>query len=104
MLFLDKIVTQSIAKWLQRWFRNENCIIFVANPNSRAAQDFSENTNKNRTVMKKYRCVVCGWVYDPAIGDADSGIAPNTPFEDIPEEWVCPLCGVGKEDFEPVEE
>jgi rubredoxin len=54
--------------------------------------------------MKKYRCTVCGWVYDPAIGDADSGIAPNTPFEDIPDEWVCPLCGVGKEDFEPVEE
>jgi len=54
--------------------------------------------------MKKYRCTVCGWVYDPAIGDADSGIAPNTPFEEIPDEWVCPLCGVGKEDFEPVEE
>ena len=54
--------------------------------------------------MKKYRCTVCGWVYDPAIGDADSGIAPNTPFEDIPEEWVCPVCGVGKDDFEPVEE
>ena len=54
--------------------------------------------------MKKYRCTVCGWIYDPAIGDADSGIAPNTPFEEIPDEWVCPLCGGGKEDFEPVEE
>ena len=54
--------------------------------------------------MKKYRCTVCGWIYDPAIGDTDSGIAPNTPFEEIPDEWVCPLCGVGKEDFEPVEE
>ena len=59
---------------------------------------------KNRIDMKKYRCTVCGWIYDPAIGDADSGIAPNTPFEEIPDEWVCPLCGVGKEDFEPVEE
>ena len=61
-------------------------------------------TTKNNDKMKKYRCTVCGWVYDPAIGDADSGIAPNTPFEEIPDEWVCPLCGVGKEDFEPVEE
>ena len=62
------------------------------------------HNQKNIKVMKKYRCTVCGWVYDPAIGDADSGIAPNTPFEEIPDEWVCPLCGVGKEDFEPVEE
>ena len=45
--------------------------------------------------MKKYICTV---------GDPDGGIAPGTAFEDIPEDWVCPLCGVGKEDFEPVEE
>ena len=49
--------------------------------------------------MKKYRCEVCGWVYDPEIGDPESGIEPGTAFEDIPEDWVCPLCGVGKEDF-----
>ena len=49
--------------------------------------------------MKKYRCTVCDWIYDPAIGDPDSGIAPGTPFEYLPEDWVCPLCGVGKEDF-----
>ncbi|MDR2130660.1 MAG: rubredoxin [Odoribacteraceae bacterium] len=54
--------------------------------------------------MRKFICVVCGYVYDPVIGDPDSGIAPGTAFEDIPEEWVCPLCGVGKEDFEPTEE
>lgn len=54
--------------------------------------------------MKKYVCTVCNWVYDPAIGDPESGIAPGTSFESIPEDWVCPLCGVGKEDFEPVEE
>jgi len=53
--------------------------------------------------MKKYVCTVCEWVYDPAVGDPDSGIAPGTAFEDIPEDWVCPLCGVGKEDFAPVE-
>ena len=54
--------------------------------------------------MKKYRCVVCGYIYDPAIGDPDSGIAPGTPFEEIPEDWMCPVCGVSKEDFEPLEE
>ncbi|MBN2891030.1 MAG: rubredoxin [Bacteroidales bacterium] len=50
--------------------------------------------------MKKYICVVCGWIYDPKEGDPDGGIAPGTAFEDIPEDWTCPLCGVGKEDFE----
>ena len=47
--------------------------------------------------MKKYVCDVCGWVYDPEIGDPDSGIAPGTPFEDIPDDWECPDCGVTKE-------
>ena len=50
--------------------------------------------------MDKYICSVCGYEYDPAKGDPDNGIAPGTAFEDIPEDWVCPLCGVGKEDFE----
>jgi rubredoxin len=53
--------------------------------------------------MKKYICVVCGYIYDPAKGDEDSGIKPGTAFEDIPEDWVCPLCGVGKDDFEVYE-
>ena len=54
--------------------------------------------------MKKYICNVCGYIYDPAAGDHDSCVAPGTAFEDIPEDWVCPLCGVGKEDFSPVED
>ena len=54
---------------------------------------------KTVTDMKKYICNVCGWVYDPAVGDPDNGIAPGTAFEDLPEDWVCPECGVGKEDF-----
>ena len=44
--------------------------------------------------MKKYVCETCGYVYDPAVGDPDGGIAPGTAFEDIPEDWVCPVCGV----------
>ena len=45
-------------------------------------------------------CVVCNYVYDEAAGDPDSGIAPGTKFEDIPDDWVCPICGVGKDQFE----
>lgn len=50
--------------------------------------------------MKKYVCKICGYIYDPANGDPDSGIAKGTAFEDIPDNWECPLCGVKKEDFE----
>ncbi|MDF2673201.1 MAG: rubredoxin [Clostridiales bacterium] len=50
--------------------------------------------------MDKYVCTACGYVYDPELGDPDSGVAPGTSFENIPEDWVCPLCGVSKSDFE----
>ncbi|NLI91179.1 MAG: rubredoxin [Peptococcaceae bacterium] len=53
--------------------------------------------------MKKYECMVCGYIYDPEVGDPDSGIAPGTAFEDISDDWVCPACGVGKDQFEEVE-
>lgn len=59
---------------------------------------------KKKTMEKKYYCTVCDWVYDPAVGDPDGGIAPGTPFEEIPDDWTCPLCGVTKEDFVIVEE
>ena len=50
--------------------------------------------------MDKYVCLVCGYVYDPEEGDPDNGVTPGTKFEDIAEDWVCPLCGVPKSDFE----
>lgn len=50
--------------------------------------------------MEKYVCAVCGYVYDPEKGDPDAGIAPGTKWEDVPEDYVCPLCGVGKDQFE----
>ena len=53
---------------------------------------------------KLYRCKVCGYIYDPEKGDPDGGIAPGTEFEDIPDDWVCPVCGVSKDMFEPIEE
>ena len=51
--------------------------------------------------IMKYVCEVCGYIYDPAEGDPDGGIAPGTAFEDIPDDWVCPICGVGKDSFKP---
>ena len=49
--------------------------------------------------MKIYVCDICGYIYDPDKGDEDSGVHPGTPFEDLPEDWVCPDCGAGVEDF-----
>ncbi|WP_312693944.1 rubredoxin [Caproiciproducens sp.] len=49
--------------------------------------------------MMKYVCNACGYVYDPAVGDPDNGIAPGTKFEDLPDSWTCPMCGVGKDMF-----
>lgn len=50
--------------------------------------------------MEKWVCTVCGYIYDPAVGDPTSNIAAGTSFEDLPDDWVCPECGVGKEFFE----
>jgi rubredoxin len=51
--------------------------------------------------MKKYVCDICGWEYDPAMGDPEGGAAPNTPFEDLPLDWSCPVCGAAWEQFSP---
>lgn len=55
---------------------------------------------KEEMKMEKYVCTVCGYIYDPEKGDPDSGIKPGTPFEEIPDDWVCPICGVAKDSFE----
>ena len=52
--------------------------------------------------MDKYVCP-CGYVYDPAVGDPDNGVAPGTPWEQVAEDWVCPICGLGKDAFYPAE-
>ena len=54
--------------------------------------------------MKKYKCLMCGYIYDPAVGDPDNGVKAGTAFEDLPDVWVCPECGAGKDEFEPVED
>jgi len=53
--------------------------------------------------MDKYRCTVCGYIYDPEKGDPESDIESGTSFEDLPEDWVCPLCGASKDEFEKEE-
>jgi flavin reductase (DIM6/NTAB) family NADH-FMN oxidoreductase RutF/rubredoxin len=53
--------------------------------------------------MPKYKCKVCGYIYDPELGDPDGGVKPGTPFEKIPDDWVCPVCGAPKSEFERVE-
>ncbi|HCG99393.1 MAG: rubredoxin [Candidatus Aquicultor primus] len=52
--------------------------------------------------MDKYECLVCGYIYNPEEGDPDSGVSAGTAFEDLPDEWVCPVCGAGKDQFEKV--
>ena len=51
----------------------------------------------------KYICINCGYVYDPAVGDPANGVAPGTSFEDLPDDWICPLCYVDKDQFDPME-
>ncbi|MGQ9695098.1 MAG: rubredoxin [Thermodesulfobacteriota bacterium] len=53
--------------------------------------------------MKRYSCNICGYIYDPAAGDPEHGVAPGTPFENLPEDWTCPVCGASKSDFSPEE-
>ena len=60
-----------------------------------------EEPKEKPAIAGKYKCNVCGYVYDPANGDPDAGIKPGTPFEELPENWVCPVCGASKSEFEP---
>jgi len=53
--------------------------------------------------MQTYECTVCGYIYDPALGDPENGVPAGTAFAEIPDGWTCPVCGVGKEMFTPVE-
>ena len=58
---------------------------------------------RNGYSLKKYMCLICGWIYDEAAGAPDEGIAPGTKWDDVPPNWTCPECGARKEDFELVE-
>ena len=70
----------------------------------KTAPSYIEERKETVSKMAKYQCTVCGYIYDPELGDPDGGIKPGTPFEDIPDDWVCPVCGASKDQFEKVEE
>jgi rubredoxin len=55
---------------------------------------------QRREMMDQWECTACGFIYDPEKGDPDNGVEPGTAFEDLPDDWVCPQCGVGKEYFQ----
>jgi rubredoxin len=59
-----------------------------------------ESLKGGQTIMEKWECTACGYIYDPELGDPDNNIPPGTPFESLPDDWVCPQCGVGKEFFQ----
>jgi len=70
----------------------------------KTAPSYIEERKEKVSKMAKYQCTVCGYIYDPEVGDPDGGIKPGTPFEDIPDDWVCPVCGASKDQFEKLKE
>jgi flavin reductase (DIM6/NTAB) family NADH-FMN oxidoreductase RutF/rubredoxin len=62
-----------------------------------------EERKESKLQMAKYKCTVCGYIYDPEKGDPDGGISPGTPFEKLPDDWVCPVCGAAKSEFEKID-
>ncbi|MFK0379410.1 rubredoxin [Pandoraea sp. NPDC090278] len=70
---------------------------------SAAARSSGETTSAPDAASRQWVCVICGWIYDEATGYPEDGIAPGTRWEDVPDDWRCPLCDVGKEDFAMVE-
>jgi flavin reductase (DIM6/NTAB) family NADH-FMN oxidoreductase RutF/rubredoxin len=69
----------------------------------KTAPSYIEERKETVSKMAKYKCTVCGYIYDPELGDPDGGIKPGTPFEEIPNDWVCPVCGASKDQFEKIE-
>ena len=69
----------------------------------KTAPSYIEEREEEASRMAKYKCSVCGYIYDPEKGDPDGGIKPGTPFEEIPDDWVCPVCGASKDQFNKVE-
>ena len=98
------IRNEKLSETVDIW-RNKMYCQNQENPDEKNSCDqdnlaLNAKNEKGEGTMKQYVCSVCGYTYDPEIGDPEHGIAPGTAFEDLPEDWTCPLCGVGKEDFE----
>jgi rubredoxin len=85
------------ARELSFFYTNrKDCVILSAT--------FSPKKVTKESLMQRYVCEVCGYIYDPEEGDPDGGIEAGTPFEQLPEDWVCPMCGASKDEFSPEEE
>ena len=69
----------------------------------KTAPSYIEEKKMEASQTPKYKCTVCGYVYNPELGDPDNGITPGTPFTDIPDDWVCPVCGAIKSEFEKID-
>jgi rubredoxin len=70
----------------------------------KTAPSYIEEKKEAAAKMTKYECTVCSYVYDPELGDPDGGIKPGTPFEKLPNDWVCPVCGADKDEFKKIVE
>ncbi len=81
----------------------KNAPTHFADKTRESSSKADEVPERGGKTLQKYVCDVCEWVYDPEIGDPDAGVEPGTAFEDIPDDWVCPVCGVGKDKFSPVD-
>ena len=106
----------SVGRTAYRWWSDEEIVILTIAKEEKTSiniavfeflhfvQDdtiLTKNSNKMKK-MKKYRCKVCKWVYDPEFGDIKGGIPANTAFEDLPVDWVCPVCKAEKKKFEEI--
>jgi rubredoxin len=76
-------------------------VVFAEATKERASEAIAEAIIEDQEDMRSYVCITCGWIYNPAEGDPENGIPPGTPFSNLPDDWTCPACGVGKERFEP---
>lgn len=108
MLFIGDVVDANILADMKRpltysYYREVIKGISPKNAPTYISKDKKEeSTIETAPKPQKYQCVICGYIYDPEIGDPDSGLAPGTAFEDILDDWMCPVCGVTKKDFSPV--
>lgn len=98
-------MTYAYYQQIKRGVTPENAPTFRAEKTEKPADvikpvEEKSEVKKEVTSMAKYKCSVCGYIYDPALGDPDGGIKPGTPFESIPDNWICPVCGAAKSEFE----
>lgn len=107
VVFSKKIV-KSPLRAVKFGFLTHPAIIFT---NFKLSISFDLNRSKivlfqpvKEQTMQRYSCPACDYIYDPELGDPESGVPPGTAFEDLPDEWECPECGLSKDDFEPLEE